>query len=163
MPDESLTVRRKIGLEWGYDGRKYAADALTRRQNLGFRHRQRKAESWNPGKLNGADGISDIEGKAAREAASELGSERVSMERAGALGRTPAFANHATACHASWKQEYGSELAIPSNCRGRSPLFYRTRVGRQTAGRGWRRHASSPLWPRRRPEARPPPQGMRRR
>jgi hypothetical protein len=26
------------------------------------------------------DGISDIEGKAAREAASELGSERVSME-----------------------------------------------------------------------------------
>src|SRR5438128_10577923 len=72
MPDESLTVRRKIGLEWGYDGRKYAADALTRRQNLGFRHRQRKAESENPGKLNGADGISDIGGKAARGAASEF-------------------------------------------------------------------------------------------
>jgi hypothetical protein len=30
--------------------------------------------------LNGADGISDIEGKAARVAASELGSERVSNE-----------------------------------------------------------------------------------
>ena len=32
-------------------------------------------------KLNGADGISDIEGKAAMVAASELGSERVSNER----------------------------------------------------------------------------------
>src|SRR3989442_15650181 len=157
MTDESLPVRRKIGLEWGYDGRKYAANALTRRQNLGFRHRQRKAESWNPGKLNGADGISDIEGKGRREASESQ------WNVAGPLGRIPAFANHATACHSSWKQEYGSELAIPSNCRGRSPLFYRTRVGRQTAGRGWRRRASSPLWPRRRPEARPQPQGMRRR
>jgi len=33
--------------------------------------------------LNGAHGTRDIEGKAAREAASELGSERVSMERVG--------------------------------------------------------------------------------
>src|SRR6266496_1270969 len=32
---------------------------------------------------NGAQGTRDIEGKAAREAASELGSERVSMERTG--------------------------------------------------------------------------------
>ena len=33
---------------------------------------------------NGADGISDIEGKAAREAASKRGRERVSMELTGA-------------------------------------------------------------------------------
>ena len=33
--------------------------------------------------MNGADGTSDIEGKAARVAASELGNERVSMERMG--------------------------------------------------------------------------------
>ena len=33
--------------------------------------------------MNGADGTSDIEGKAARVAASELGNERVSMERGG--------------------------------------------------------------------------------
>src|SRR2546428_7887656 len=88
MTDESLPVRRKIGLEWGYDGRKYAANALTRRQNLGFRHRQRKAESWNPGKLNGADGISDIEGKG-RRGDRALGSERVSMERAGRWAEHP--------------------------------------------------------------------------
>jgi hypothetical protein len=45
MPDESLAVRRKIGLERGYDGRQYATDALTRRRNPGFRHRQKKAEN----------------------------------------------------------------------------------------------------------------------
>ena len=33
--------------------------------------------------MNGADGTSDIEGKAARVAASELGNERVSMELMG--------------------------------------------------------------------------------
>jgi hypothetical protein len=33
--------------------------------------------------MNGADGTSDIEGKAARVAASELGNERVSMELRG--------------------------------------------------------------------------------
>jgi hypothetical protein len=33
--------------------------------------------------LNGADGISDIEGKAVRVAGSELGSERVSIELTG--------------------------------------------------------------------------------
>jgi hypothetical protein len=33
--------------------------------------------------LNGAHATRDVEGKAAREAASELGSERVSMERVG--------------------------------------------------------------------------------
>ena len=38
----------------------------------------RKSES-----ANGADGISDMEGKAAMVAASELGSERVSMEPVG--------------------------------------------------------------------------------
>ena len=32
---------------------------------------------------NGADGISDVEGKVARVAMSELGNERVSMERMG--------------------------------------------------------------------------------
>src|SRR6266536_2690984 len=42
MPDESLPVRRKIGLERRYDGRQYAADALTRRRSRGFRHRQKK-------------------------------------------------------------------------------------------------------------------------
>jgi len=52
MPDESLPVRRKIGLERRYDGRQYAADALTRRRNRGFRHRQKKAENWNPGKVS---------------------------------------------------------------------------------------------------------------
>ncbi len=52
MPDESLPVRRKIGLERRYDGRQYAADALTRRRNRGFRHRQKKAEIWNPGKVS---------------------------------------------------------------------------------------------------------------
>jgi hypothetical protein len=31
--------------------------------------------------LNGADGISDVEGKVARVAMSELGNERISMER----------------------------------------------------------------------------------
>jgi hypothetical protein len=35
------------------------------------------------GNKNGATGRSDIEGKAAREAASEWGRERVSMERQG--------------------------------------------------------------------------------
>jgi hypothetical protein len=29
MPDESFAVRRKIGLERGYDWRQYAADALS--------------------------------------------------------------------------------------------------------------------------------------
>ena len=52
MPDESLPVRRKIGLERRYDGRQYAADALTRWRNRGFRHRQKKAQSWNPGKVS---------------------------------------------------------------------------------------------------------------
>src|SRR5207253_7329930 len=52
MPDESLPVRRKIGLERRYDGRQYAADALTPRRNRGFRHRQKKAENWNPGKVS---------------------------------------------------------------------------------------------------------------
>jgi len=33
--------------------------------------------------VNGADGISDVEGKVARVAMSELGSERVSMEPRG--------------------------------------------------------------------------------
>jgi hypothetical protein len=37
--------------------------------------------------VNGADGISDIEGKAARVAASELGSERVSMALKGSATR----------------------------------------------------------------------------
>src|SRR5437899_7725798 len=52
MPDESLPARRKIGLERRYDGRQYAADALTRRRNRVFRHRQKKAENWNPGKVS---------------------------------------------------------------------------------------------------------------
>jgi hypothetical protein len=30
MPDESLPIRRKIGLEWGYDWCHYAADASAR-------------------------------------------------------------------------------------------------------------------------------------
>jgi hypothetical protein len=47
MPDESFAVRRKIGLERGYDGRQYAADALT--ENPGFQHRQKKAEKYGPG------------------------------------------------------------------------------------------------------------------
>src|SRR5919198_6507782 len=34
MPDESFAVRRKIGLERGYDGRQYAADALTHGSSL---------------------------------------------------------------------------------------------------------------------------------
>jgi hypothetical protein len=33
--------------------------------------------------LNGADGISDVEGKVARVAMSELGDERISMELMG--------------------------------------------------------------------------------
>src|SRR5437870_11420638 len=52
MPDESLPARRKIGLERRYDGRQYAADALTRRRNRVFRHRQKKAENANPGKVS---------------------------------------------------------------------------------------------------------------
>jgi len=31
MPDESLPVRRKIGFEWGYNGRQHTVDALRRR------------------------------------------------------------------------------------------------------------------------------------
>ena len=50
MPDESLLVRRKIGLKRGYDGCQHASDALTR-QNLVFRHRQKKAEKYGPGQL----------------------------------------------------------------------------------------------------------------
>jgi len=57
MPDESFAVRRKIGLERGYDWRQYAADALTHGSSLiehlessiqyresSVRHRQKKAE-----------------------------------------------------------------------------------------------------------------------
>ncbi len=57
MPDESFAVRRKIGLERGYDWRQYAADALTHGSSLiehlessiqyresSLRHRQKKAE-----------------------------------------------------------------------------------------------------------------------
>ena len=47
MPDESFAVRRKIGLERGYHGRQDAADALTRRQNPGFRHAQRKPQTYD--------------------------------------------------------------------------------------------------------------------
>src|SRR5260370_18715034 len=43
MPDESFAVRRKIGLQRGYDGRQYTADGLTRWQNPGFRHRQKES------------------------------------------------------------------------------------------------------------------------
>src|SRR5438270_11190956 len=39
MPDESLPVRRKIGFDRGYDRRQHATDALSRRRNVGFRHR----------------------------------------------------------------------------------------------------------------------------
>ena len=39
MPDESFAIRRKIGLERRYNRRQYAADALSRRRTLGFRHR----------------------------------------------------------------------------------------------------------------------------
>ena len=39
--------------------------------------------AWRLLLVNGAGGISDIEGKAARGAASELGNERVSMEPRG--------------------------------------------------------------------------------
>jgi hypothetical protein len=45
MTDESFPVRRKIGLERGYDGRQYAADALSRGHGLALRHQQKKAES----------------------------------------------------------------------------------------------------------------------
>jgi hypothetical protein len=34
MPDEPFAVRRKIGLERGYDWRQYAADALTHGSSL---------------------------------------------------------------------------------------------------------------------------------
>src|SRR5215831_1180025 len=39
MADESLRVRRKIGLERSYDWRQYAADVLTRWRTVRFRHR----------------------------------------------------------------------------------------------------------------------------
>src|SRR5215471_17432929 len=45
MPDEPFRVWRKIGLEGRYNGRQYAADALIRQRNLGFWHRENKAET----------------------------------------------------------------------------------------------------------------------
>ena len=52
MLDESFAIRREISLERSYYGREYAADALTRRQIPGLRHRGKKAERWNPGKVS---------------------------------------------------------------------------------------------------------------
>jgi len=43
--------------------------------------RGREQHRWQTDRSNGAYGKSDIEGKTAREAASELGKERVSNER----------------------------------------------------------------------------------
>src|SRR5205823_1802727 len=47
-------------------------------------------------------------------------------------------------------QVFEPTTAIPSNCRGHSPLFFRIRLDRQNACRGSRRPACSPPWPRRR-------------
>jgi hypothetical protein len=43
MPDGPVAIRRKIGVEGRYDGRDYAANPLTLRQNLSFQHPEKKA------------------------------------------------------------------------------------------------------------------------
>src|SRR5436190_543215 len=50
MPDESLRLRRKIGLERRYDRRQYAADTFTLRQDPGFGHRQKQSRKLKPWK-----------------------------------------------------------------------------------------------------------------